>query len=56
MRSVCRTLIKLREYVQVELHGNYSATRTLELAKYARSTSWIRGMLVLLGTPSPVWR
>jgi len=48
-----RSLVRAWESSQVELHGRYSSTRVLALAKYARETSWLRALLVLVATPLP---
>jgi hypothetical protein len=47
------SVTRLWEATQVELHGSYSTDRVLDLANYARGTSWARAAFVVLVTPVP---
>ncbi|KAE9042706.1 hypothetical protein PR002_g3744 [Phytophthora rubi] len=53
MGSASHFLVKLWHATQVEMHGQHSTQRVLELTKYANETSWLRVITILLVTPLP---
>ncbi|KAE8977882.1 hypothetical protein PF011_g23470 [Phytophthora fragariae] len=47
------SLLEVWEATQVELQGTYSTERVVDLAKYIRTTTWVRAVVVVVVIPVP---